>query len=538
MNEAWLTEELIRNTYLYCWKRLRNTPEAEDLAQEILTEALTAWRKKSNQIDTPYGWFWALAHRQYCLYLRRKKHRAVALEEVSGILPLDIPDPSEALIHAEERSALNRAISRLSAIHRETIIRYYLQSEPVIQIARDLGIPEGTVKRRLYDARAQIKEDITMTEQTGRSAFAPVQLILSGSYSIPDYWDHISNLMSKQILADCYQSPKAEREIADEIGVAPVYFEEKLRYLTENKFLKKTGNGKYLTDFIILPYQAAIDHTHAVNGITKELGREITELLYQVEPQIRTLDFHGSDFPYARLLWILYTYAAQVLMEQMCALYNERTDKNLPKDNGKTYRLTGTIRYPDEKIEIPADMETRRVDWSNIHRNFRTSGYRHIQHANLFQQQPFPMRDDILTEANMDLFMRLYDNPALPLTETEQETVAFWLEKGYMTKTETGYVPAIPIMTWHCKEQIHEILRAEIPALAAKYMEALLDATEKYYRPHVREDLREEYVHWLVPSSFFQLNPVLYYAFHEGHTLEIPEDYNNSAAAICLYICG
>ncbi len=538
MNETWLTEELIRNTYLYCWKRLRNTPEAEDLAQEILTEALAAWRKSSAQIDAPYGWFWSLAHRQYCLYLRRKKHNAVSLEEVSGILPMDAPDPSEELIRAEERSALNLAISRLSAIHRETIIRYYLRGEPVAQIARVLGIPEGTVKRRLHDARAQIKEDITMTEQTGRSAYAPVQLNLSGSYSIPDYWNHINDLMSKQILADCYQSPKSPREIADEIGVAPVYFEEKLRYLTENQFLKEAGNGKYLTDFIILPYQAAVYHAHAVNGITKELGRELTELLYKVEPQIRAQDFHGNDFPYPRLLWIFYTFAAQVLMERMQKLYDAKSDKSLPKNNGKTYRLTGTLRYPDEQIDIPANMESRHVDWSNLHHSFRTSGYRSIQHANLFQQHPFPRRDDILTEANMDLFMRLYDNPALTLTETEQETVAFWMEKGYMTKAESGHVPAIPIMTWQCKERIHAILDAEIVPLAEKYMEALLAATETYYRPHVREDLREEYVHWLVPSNFFQLNPVLYYALHEGNTLEIPEDYNNSAAAICIYICS
>ncbi len=536
MEETWFTEELVRNTYLYCWKRLRNTSEAEDLAQEILTEALVSWRKNRDKITAVHGWFWALAHRQYCLYLRQKKHHAVSLETLTGILPAEMPDPSEEMIQDEERSALNLAISRLSNIHRETIVRYYLQNQTVSQIAEALDIPEGTVKRRLFDAREQIREDFTMNETTGRSAYAPVELFLNGSYSIPDYWSQISDLMSKQIFAYCYESPKTAREIGDEISVAPVYFEEKLRYLVENKFLKEVGYGKYLTDFIILPYQAAIYYSHTVNGITQDLGKELTELLYKVEPKIRKLDFHGNDFPYPRLLWILYNFAAQVLMEQMQKLYDEKVDKTLPKNNGKTYRLTGTLRYPDEQIDIPADMAPRHVDWSNLQRNFRTSGYRQLTHANLFQQHPFPLRDDILTEANMDLFMRLYDNPALPLTETEQETVAFWIEKGYMCKSTSGYIPTMPIMTWRCKEHIHAIIEAEIAELAIKYMKNLHDATEKYYRSHVRKDLLEEYFHWLVPSNFFQLNPVLYYALHEGNTLEIPEDYNNTAVAICIYI--
>ena len=251
MSETWLTEELIQNTYLYCMKRLHDTQDAEDLSQEILTEALTAWRRAGDSIAAVYSWYWKLAHHRYCLFLRKKQCGAVSLEEVGGILPADLPDPSEGLIAKEELSDLNRAISRLSAIHRETIIRFYLKNQTTREISESLGIPEGTIKRRLFDAKEQIREDLTMTN-TGRSAYAPAELYMSGGYEIPKHWEKLEDLMTKQILIACRKEAQTVREIADDIGVAPVYFEEKLNYLLEHKFVKETSKGKYLTDFVIL----------------------------------------------------------------------------------------------------------------------------------------------------------------------------------------------------------------------------------------------------------------------------------------------
>lgn len=38
--QAEITEELIEQTYLFCYKRLGNPEDARDLAQDILCEAL------------------------------------------------------------------------------------------------------------------------------------------------------------------------------------------------------------------------------------------------------------------------------------------------------------------------------------------------------------------------------------------------------------------------------------------------------------------------------------------------------------------
>ena len=404
------TDELINATYMYCYRRLDNSADAEDLAQDILVKALAGLRK-SGAIAYFYPWYWALAHNRLCLFLRMKKYSAAPLEEYGGSIACDNA-PDDAIADAEETARLNTALSRLSALHREVIIAFYLRGESVDEIARRLNVPEGTVKRRLHDAKTSAKKGFDEMNNTGRAAYAPAELNLGGCYSIPDYWDKISDIMTKQIFVACNKQARSVREIADEIGVAPVYFEEKLKYLLEKKFLKETSNGKYITDFVILPWQTDTDFTYELSLVYSELGVEVTNAIKSVEDKIRALGFYGSGFELDYLLWILYVYACTALSNVMQVMYRTKWAGKVPSDNGKGYRLTGYVTFPDEtKNHRPV----KYACWSNLHKNFTTSDYSRICHANLFEYEPFYDRDSIITDKNADLVMKLYDDPAFKL---------------------------------------------------------------------------------------------------------------------------
>jgi RNA polymerase sigma-70 factor (ECF subfamily) len=68
------------------------------------------------------------------------------------------PDESVAL-----RDALDHAFGALSAEHRTVLALRYTLDLPLTEIARTLGVPEGTVKSRLHAAvdrlRAAYEED-------------------------------------------------------------------------------------------------------------------------------------------------------------------------------------------------------------------------------------------------------------------------------------------------------------------------------------------------------------------------------------------
>ena len=81
---------------------------------------------------------------------RRLRSREVALE---GALRLHSEDSTGA---AADMAATTAAFERLSVDHRHLLVMHHLHRVPVADLARELGIPEGTTKWRLHAARAAL----------------------------------------------------------------------------------------------------------------------------------------------------------------------------------------------------------------------------------------------------------------------------------------------------------------------------------------------------------------------------------------------
>lgn len=473
---------------------------------------------------------------------------------MTELLALD-DDPIDGLISEEERSELNFNLSRLSRIHREILICYYLREMAVNEIADLLEIPVGTVKRRLYDAKNQLSEQLTASietakpklqraekserklytmETTGRSAFAPADVMLSGGYSAPNYWDQISDLMTKQIFAICASKAHTVREIADEIGVAPVYFEEKLKYLLDNKFIKEASKGKYLTDFVVLPRQKNIDINHELSNVYADIAPEIRDIIVGAEDKLRGFDYYGNDFPLGKLMWLFYVSACSVLADTMTKLFRD-SKPDAADNNGKSYRITAYVTLPGEKLEYK---KINAISWSNIHHHFRTSEYNKITYANLYDCEPFSYsREKALNEQNIALIMRLMKSPDSPLTSVEEIMAAELIVQGFLEKRDGGLYPTLPIMPYQVKNDIDELLRRETSKLAFKYVQRIGELGDNLLLPSIHKDLYEEYVNWTMRLAFDPLCYVMWQAINapEKYMLEIPADYKASSACTALY---
>ena len=217
--------ELMESTYLWCYRRLCNTHDAEDLSQEILLEAIISYRKACGKGEPPaafYPWFWGIAKNRLRLFYRSRKKQAILLGETVGNLSdnepcyFDLCDIDEALIAEEERARLTFELSLLSRIQRECVVLYYLQNRSVKEIARILGIPEGTVKSRLFDARKNVKKGMEEPMENNetknkRLSYAPAELNMCGSNYIPSHWHFLQDTMVKQILVACAYEGKTVR---------------------------------------------------------------------------------------------------------------------------------------------------------------------------------------------------------------------------------------------------------------------------------------------------------------------------------------
>jgi RNA polymerase sigma factor (sigma-70 family) len=136
---------------------------AEDAVQAAFVRALTRLAELRQPSAFP-GWFRQVV-RTECLRIGRKRRATETLSH-DAACDADAP-PSNA--ESEERNRLvGAAMQTLSPATRQTAELFYWDQCPCAEVARRLGIPAGTVKRRLHDARMRLRQLLPDYDETPR----------------------------------------------------------------------------------------------------------------------------------------------------------------------------------------------------------------------------------------------------------------------------------------------------------------------------------------------------------------------------------
>jgi RNA polymerase sigma-70 factor (ECF subfamily) len=139
---------LVNLAYRFCHDRGRS----EDMAQEAFLRAyrgLGQWRK-----DAVFSsWLFALATNLYRSELRRIPARTVSLEDIAEPHDTRASDAGQEDRDYDRDSAVRRAVGTLPAKYREALTLFYFHDMDIGTAARSLGLPEGTLKARLFRGR-------------------------------------------------------------------------------------------------------------------------------------------------------------------------------------------------------------------------------------------------------------------------------------------------------------------------------------------------------------------------------------------------
>lgn len=144
---------LVNLAYRFC----RDRGRAEEMAQEAFLRAyrgLGQWRQES-AFST---WLFALATNLFRSELRRIPVRTVSLDDVPE--PRDSRASDGGLEDADRDRAVRRAVFALPPKYREALILFYFHNMDVPATASSLGLPEGTVKARLFRGREILRDKL------------------------------------------------------------------------------------------------------------------------------------------------------------------------------------------------------------------------------------------------------------------------------------------------------------------------------------------------------------------------------------------
>ena len=256
-----LAQELARDyaekIFYFCLKKTGEIHQAEDLSSDILLNLIGALRRGAQPRNFP-GWVWQIARNRYSLWAWQKHvhSRSVAGADVGEYeLEDESPGPEEAWMKKEELAWLRGRLAFLSSDYRNILVAYYFEEKRIGQIAKALGLPEGTVTSKLHRARKKLKEGMNMAREFGERSFRPenISFVASGNQPSGLPWSAIQRRIPVNILCEANNNPSTLEELALALGIALPYMEEETERLVQAQLLKKTREGKYLTGFFISP---------------------------------------------------------------------------------------------------------------------------------------------------------------------------------------------------------------------------------------------------------------------------------------------
>lgn len=135
----------------YLYRLVGEVQTAEDLAQETFLSLVR--EAQSYHYPRPFApWLYTIAHNLARNNRASAYHRRVQLGQPLPETPASEPDPSELVENWTRQDDLRRALVLLTFEQREVLSLRFGQEMGVKEIADLLGIPEGTVKSRTFQA--------------------------------------------------------------------------------------------------------------------------------------------------------------------------------------------------------------------------------------------------------------------------------------------------------------------------------------------------------------------------------------------------
>ena len=369
----------------YAYTRARNTDEADEVVSDTVLSWMQALRA-GKIIENLPGYLRTVFERRLCDYQRRKYRREVEVSDDGTILNVipDDSDPDAWGRAVQEAEAVRRAIGRLAAIYREVVYRHYMKGQGVVEIARALGVPVGTVKSRLSDGRGQMKETVTQHLREGSEpssvraaggameankhtvtadirpygevSYAPKRVSISiwgGGSRKGEPFCYVESLVAQNILVLAYERPISIRDLSAALGIPTPYVEHEVDILVKGEMMGRTPGGLVYTRIYMQTAEARFGDVEAQEALAAEIAPVMWRIM---EEGLAPLWEDGTSatrtYTPKQTATLRLMLANEMLARTLFSPEMETRDPDvrpIPRPNGGWWLATGTVyEYGEE----------------------------------------------------------------------------------------------------------------------------------------------------------------------------------------------
>ena len=158
-----LYRDHLRDVYSYCYYRIGNHHDAEDLTEQTFLQAYRHFERARRESDgRPLRpWLIRIAHNLAANYHRDRARRPTAA--LDNVEPVEHPHGTERVVEGRERMReVMAGLDRLSEDRREALIMRFSLGMSNREIARALGRSDGATKVLIHRAIKQLEEELQL----------------------------------------------------------------------------------------------------------------------------------------------------------------------------------------------------------------------------------------------------------------------------------------------------------------------------------------------------------------------------------------
>jgi RNA polymerase sigma-70 factor (ECF subfamily) len=164
---AQLYRVLEKPVFRFILSRLNDPFESADILHDVFIEV---WRSAGrfegrSKVKT---WIFGIAYRKV-IDLHRKRGRMQVSDDIPEAID-DSPDAASCLAAGQEAAHVRYCMDRLKDDHRSAIAMAFYEDMTYGQIAEVSGVPEGTIKTRIFHAKKLLLRCLSGRVQRGALA--------------------------------------------------------------------------------------------------------------------------------------------------------------------------------------------------------------------------------------------------------------------------------------------------------------------------------------------------------------------------------
>lgn len=533
--------EYVQKLYGFALNKTGNPDEAEELSARIVAQVYEVLVKRENIVNLN-GYIYKIAQNVWARYIGRKsKSRNFEYADFDGTNGIErIPDErdfAEEFQQTEQYGIIRREIAYLSKIQREIVVRHYYRREKVKTIAADMGLPDGTVKWHLSCTRKELMIGMDKIRTIGELGINPIRFSSMGHSGHPgskgDTTDFLAKTITQNIAYAAYHKPRTINEIAEELGINPIFVEDEVAVLEEYGYMDKLENGKYRTNINIkIPSDEA-------NKIYRDIDKKYTELFAEkfFIPYLESIkeipDFLTlPDNDINLLKWSM-----------IPPLANKLATAEISDEKYSVKRKDGGDFVANAVLDVPLkSSEGENIYWAcgDMWRNSenKNEGFS-------WGNKPFSAwrswRLDVYwgsregwRENREDDYEKLFYFMKGELAENEANVYAYkrLLDRGYLVKTDNGYKVNIILSKSMSKWfELFPEASDEVKALSKEYAEKAAEADTLNQPEHMHE-----LIHYYAQNSACMLHThIMEYLLDKG-VLKLPTEEQRKGLCTVMFL--